>query len=287
MPWIESHSVIGRHRKVKGLARQLKIQVPTAVGYLHLLWHSVIEQAEDGDLSQWTPDAIADLAMYDGEPADFLKALQDNRLFDGMKVHDWLEYAARYLTTKYKTRNVPKLREIWAKYGRIYGKEPIGEDYGNPQEPPEGSTPGIPLGSTPGTTQGSDREPSPNLTDLTKPKEVAPLPDVDSIKLTFDEARKAYPGKKRGLEYEWANFKKKHGKGAVAIVPLLLPAILRQQADKAAEKRAAGWSADWKHFERWIAGGFWTQEPGQADGLSSQGQESEVGLLQPEFRGQE
>ncbi len=266
MPWIESHSVIGRHRKVKGLARQLKIPVPTAVGYLHLLWHSVIEQAEDGDLSQWTPDAIADLAMYEGEPAEFLKALQDNKLFDGLRVHDWLEYAARYLITKYKTRNTPKLREIWAKYGRIYGKEANGEEYGSSHEPNVGSTPGIPRGTTP----GSNREPSPNLTDLTdltKPKEVASLPEGDFLKSAFAAARKAYPGDRNGLGAEWANFKKKYGKDAASIVPLLLPAIEAEKAHKAA-LRARGPGAfcpDWKHFQTWINNSRWTQELSQVD----------------------
>lgn len=122
MPWIESHSVLGRHRKTKALARQLKIKIPEAVGYLHLFWHSVLEQAEDGDLTGWEIEAIADLAQYKGDPAVFLAALQDCNLLDRMRIHGWIKFSGRYLITKYKTRQTERLREIWGKHGRVYGK---------------------------------------------------------------------------------------------------------------------------------------------------------------------
>lgn len=154
MPWVESNSVIGRHRKIKGLARQLAIGIPQAVGHLHLLWHAVIEQAEDGDLSKWNAYAVAECAMWDGDAPALLLALQENGLMDGMRVHDWLDYAAIYLVTKYKTRNQQKLIEIWAKFGKVYGR-------GNAQDIPAGST------------QGSDREVLPNQPNLTNQPKTA------------------------------------------------------------------------------------------------------------------
>lgn len=123
MPWIESHSVIGRHRKFKGLARQLKISIPQAIGHMHILWHNAIEQAEDGDLSSWTVGAIAESASWEGSEEEFLKATQDNQLMDGQKIHDWLDYAGKYLTSKYKTSNPDRLHLIWAKFDKTYGKE--------------------------------------------------------------------------------------------------------------------------------------------------------------------
>ncbi len=123
MPWIESHSVIGRHRKFKGLARQLKIPLAQAIGHMHLLWHTVIEQAEDGDLSTWTVGAISESACWEGSEQEFLKAVQENGLMDEQRIHDWLEYAGKYLTSKYKTSNPDKLHDIWSKFGKIYGKE--------------------------------------------------------------------------------------------------------------------------------------------------------------------
>ncbi len=159
MPWVESNSVIGRHRKIKGLARQLGIGIPQAVGHLHLLWHAVIEQAEDGDLSKWNCYAVAECSMWEGDALTFLSALQENGLMDSMKIHDWLDYAGVYLVTKYKTRNRAKLVEIWAKFGRAYGHESISRD--------------VPAGSTQGSTQGSDgtgdRETPPFLTLPTLP----------------------------------------------------------------------------------------------------------------------
>lgn len=80
----------------------------------------------------------------------------------------------------------------------------------------------------------------------------------ESLKLTFDEARKAYPqGKKRGLEPEWQDFRKKHGKKAHEIIPLLLPAILRYKARIEAEKIEPQFI---KHFQGWLSESRWTEE---------------------------
>lgn len=140
MPWIESHSVIGRHRKFKGLARQLKIPLPQAVGHMHLLWHTAIEQAEDGDLSTWTVGAIADSACWEGSEQEFLNAVQENGLMDEQRIHDWLDHAGKYLTSKYKTSNPDRLHEIWAKFGKIYGKEAKGNSLELPKDPPHNIT---------------------------------------------------------------------------------------------------------------------------------------------------
>jgi hypothetical protein len=133
MPWIESHSVLGRHRKIKGLARQLDISVPQAIGHIHLLWHAAIEQAEDGDLSRWSESAIAECASFEHDPKTFLLSLQENGFLDGRIIHDWLEYVGRYLTTKYKTRNKTQLSKIWRKHGKIYGREVPREALGKAQ----------------------------------------------------------------------------------------------------------------------------------------------------------
>lgn len=119
MAWVESHTVLGRHRKVVFLAHELNVSIPAAVGHLHLLWHSILEQQEDGDLSQWGDRMIAQMAMWNGDAEVFVSALRKHGLLDGNLVHDWLEYAGRYLLTKYKTSNLSRLHEIWAKHGHI------------------------------------------------------------------------------------------------------------------------------------------------------------------------
>ncbi len=124
VPWIESHSVLVRHRKLKEFARELKIKPVTAMGHLHALWHTAIEQAEDGDLSKWSEGAICDAAQWEGSEKEFLEAVLSSGFMDtGYLLHDWLDYAGRYLTSKYKTSNHERLVEIWAKFGKVYGKE--------------------------------------------------------------------------------------------------------------------------------------------------------------------
>jgi hypothetical protein len=124
MPWIESHSVLVRHRKLKEFARALNVKPVQALGHLHALWHTAIEQAEDGDLSKWSAAAIADAAQWEGSEQEFLNAsLASGFMDEGPLLHDWIDYAGKYLTSKYKTSNRDRLKEIWAKFGKEYGKE--------------------------------------------------------------------------------------------------------------------------------------------------------------------
>jgi hypothetical protein len=94
MTWIESHEEIGDHWKTHKLALQLKCSVPTAVGHLHLLWHYTLKVAwRTGDLAMFPPDEIARASRYDGDPHTFISALQECGFMDGMKVHQWMQYA--------------------------------------------------------------------------------------------------------------------------------------------------------------------------------------------------
>lgn len=118
MAWIESHTVLIRHRKVRELAKALNIKPVLAIGHLHTLWHSALEQQEDGDLSAWSDDWIAESAAYEGNSAQFVLELQDKKWLDGKILHDWLDYAGRYISTKYKTSNPIRLQEIYKKHSR-------------------------------------------------------------------------------------------------------------------------------------------------------------------------
>lgn len=122
MPWIESHTVLLRHRKVCLLALALGIPPVYVVGHLHVLWHAVLEQQEDGDVSTWPDEMIAHAAAYQGDARAFVAALQAQKLLDGKVVHDWLDYAGLFLTKKYSTSNRPKLVQIWKLHGYKYGK---------------------------------------------------------------------------------------------------------------------------------------------------------------------
>jgi hypothetical protein len=122
MAWVESHTVLGRHRKVVLLADFLKVEIPSMVGHLHLLWHAVLEQQEDGDLSQWSDSVIAHAAMWKGDAPTFVTALRQYGWIDGSLIHDWLDYVGEYLTRKYHSSDPQKLSTIWKAHGYKYGK---------------------------------------------------------------------------------------------------------------------------------------------------------------------
>ena len=113
MAWLESHTVLIRHRKLLELARRLNIPSVYALGHLHSLWYSVLEQQEDGNLSKWSDELIAEMAQYKGKPDIFVSSLVQYGWLDGRIIHDWLDYAGRYLTGKYRNSNPKKLKEIY------------------------------------------------------------------------------------------------------------------------------------------------------------------------------
>jgi hypothetical protein len=121
MAWIESHTVLRRHRKVRELAKELRLRPVYTIGHLHVLWHAALEQQENGDLTEWSDDFIADQADYPGNAPQFVLLLQKHGWLDGRILHDWLDYAGLFLTRKYSTSNRQKLMAIWAKHGRVYG----------------------------------------------------------------------------------------------------------------------------------------------------------------------
>lgn len=127
MAWIESHTTLIRHKKTIFTAQSLKIPAVYVVGHLHVLWHSALEMSEDGDLSGMTPQMIADLSGYRGDAEMFVRCLIDNRwldqIGDKLLIHDWLDYAGKYLIGKFKSHGREKLEKIWSKYGRTYGRE--------------------------------------------------------------------------------------------------------------------------------------------------------------------
>jgi len=114
MAWIESHQTLGQHPKTRKLARILNVSLPTAVGYLHYLWWWAMDYAQDGDLSRFEPEDIADAALWEGEAKSFIDALikagfldldKDNNL---LIIHDWDEYAGRLIEKKKANRERQK-----------------------------------------------------------------------------------------------------------------------------------------------------------------------------------
>lgn len=120
--WIESHTVLPRHRKVLLLAHDLKTDIVQTIGHLHCLWYTVLEQQENGDLSDWPDTLISQAALWKGDATEFVTRLREREWLDGHLVHDWIDYVGPYLTKKYSSGNVPRLKEIWLLHGFKYGK---------------------------------------------------------------------------------------------------------------------------------------------------------------------
>ena len=104
------------------LAKELRLKPVFALGHLHALWHAALEQQEDGDLSSWSDDLIAEMSAFDGSAPQYVSLLQQHQWLDGKILHDWLDYAGGYLRSKYHHTNRRWLINTWLKHGKRYGK---------------------------------------------------------------------------------------------------------------------------------------------------------------------
>ena len=102
MAWIESNQELGRHPKMKKLARLLSISWPEAVGYLHYLWWWALDFAQDGDLSKYDANDISDAVLWKRDPEELYNALIEAGFIDKMEdgslvIHDWYDYAGKLI----------------------------------------------------------------------------------------------------------------------------------------------------------------------------------------------
>lgn len=104
MAWIESHQTLRAHPKTKRLARSLNVSIPTAIGHLHCLWWWALDYAPDGDMSAFAAWEIADGAMWEGDPAIFIAALEDSFFSRNGVINDWHDYAGRLIQSRVKAR---------------------------------------------------------------------------------------------------------------------------------------------------------------------------------------
>lgn len=124
MLWLKSHTLLMRHPKVIFIAKALRLRRSYLIGHLHSLWHAVLEIQEDGDLSLWPDDMIAEFSDYPGDAPQWVRLLHEHGFLADRKIHDWLDHAGPYLTSKYKSSNPEKLEAIWQKHGKNYTNPP-------------------------------------------------------------------------------------------------------------------------------------------------------------------
>ena len=123
MAYVEAHASLREHPKTKKLARLLNISRAATIGHMLCLWWWCQEYAEDGDLSSYEFEDIADAADWDGDAS----VLVDAMLSCGMKgksgflarnddgtlfVKDWHEYGGKLSIKRQQARErMRKMRD--------------------------------------------------------------------------------------------------------------------------------------------------------------------------------
>lgn len=98
MAWIESHTTLRAHKKLKPLCDDLGIGRAQAIGHLHMLWWWAIEHRPYGDLANLFDSDIAAACDWHKDPKKLMKALRRHGwITPDNKIKDWLDYAGRLL----------------------------------------------------------------------------------------------------------------------------------------------------------------------------------------------
>ena len=133
MAWIESHQGIERHWKTDKLATAMgwgaDVAIDIAISKLHRLWWWCLDFAPDGCVSRHSADMYARAVGLSADMGDrFIMALYNAEYLDKtsaghLVIHDWLEYAGRYLRdTKFK-RHPEKYKEIQQLYSTVVSRQ--------------------------------------------------------------------------------------------------------------------------------------------------------------------
>lgn len=99
------------HPKTLDLAARLKCSLPQAIGHLELLWAWTGKKAAQGNVGKWPNGAIARACFWDGDPDEFVKALEESGFIDRHPkhrylIHDWKDHAPRWVKSKLKTEGL-------------------------------------------------------------------------------------------------------------------------------------------------------------------------------------
>ncbi len=158
MAWIESHQEIGRHPKTKKLARRLGASIPATVGHLHLLWHWAMDFAEDGNLGDFESWELADAAMWEGDPDEFVDGLVTVGFIDqteaGGELHDWHDYAGKLIQRRKEDAERKRLARQKADKTGTSPDDP-GASAGRPQDVRTPSDVTVPNRTVPNPTGGN------------------------------------------------------------------------------------------------------------------------------------
>ncbi|MCU1339310.1 MAG: hypothetical protein JWO19_4891 [Bryobacterales bacterium] len=104
-----------RHPKVSHLRELLKISLPTAIGYLELLWHFTAEFAPQGDIGRYSDARIEAGLSWTGAKGKLVESLAVAGWLDRhpewrLLVHDWPDHADAAVKKRLERSGLPFLR---------------------------------------------------------------------------------------------------------------------------------------------------------------------------------
>jgi hypothetical protein len=126
MAWIESHQDLMNHPKVFEIMEKMKWSQYETIGRLHCFWWWCMTYAEDGDLSKYRDTQIAAaVGVPNDKAAEFMVAMIEAKFIDkkgnSIRVHDWWDYAGRYLQSRYG-KDPEKWRKVAGRYKTVNSK---------------------------------------------------------------------------------------------------------------------------------------------------------------------
>jgi hypothetical protein len=115
------------HPKVAHLAELLQAKLPTAIGYLELLWHFTAEFAPQGDIGKYSDARIAAGIHWAGRsPTKLVEALVESGFLDRrddfrLVVHDWHDHADDVVKKRLDRSKLPFLSVA----DKVTGQNPV------------------------------------------------------------------------------------------------------------------------------------------------------------------
>jgi hypothetical protein len=171
------------HPKFRSLMRSLELPQYAIVGLLESVWTLAAQFADDGDLSRFSAQEIADYAGYEGDAEKLVNALVSSRWLDGcigaLAVHDWLDHCPHYVHDRRRKRSP---------------RQPVPGNSRNVQEIPTHSDP-----TQPNPTMSNPTKPNlscaPEVAEKSKPDTSKPIRTGKAPPNGFDSWYMIYPRK--------------------------------------------------------------------------------------------
>jgi len=128
-----------RHPKIAHLCELLRVKLPTAVGYLELLWHFTAEFAPQGDIGRFADQRIEAAISWPGSPGNLASALVEAGWLDRneehrLVVHDWHDHADDAVRKRLSRAKLPFL-SYPCDTAKVTGEPPTPADNGSLPEP--------------------------------------------------------------------------------------------------------------------------------------------------------